>query len=156
MIPLQYSGYAVVAKRSVGDQPGNDRPRYLTDWKSLPDGFLFAPYKFDPKSVNHPDRHLRSFPTIRLPFPSGDSTTWMDLPYIAFNSQGQIASGREETIALAKGRILFPRNQEDGFAIQSLRAENIVMIPRPKHPKDYQFIEIDWLTGRSRAVVQNQ
>src|SRR5437016_803694 len=41
-----FSAYALVSTRTVGDQPGRPTPRYLTEWKTLPEGLLFAPYKF--------------------------------------------------------------------------------------------------------------
>ena len=46
MLEKQFSGYAVMSMRSVGDQPGQSHPNYLTEWKKLPDGMLIAPYKF--------------------------------------------------------------------------------------------------------------
>jgi hypothetical protein len=31
-----YASYALLSTRSVGDQPGQSTPRYLTEWKALP------------------------------------------------------------------------------------------------------------------------
>ena len=39
----QYTAYAIVSPRSVGDQPGRPNPQYLTEWKALPDGVFFPP-----------------------------------------------------------------------------------------------------------------
>src|SRR5437867_1271023 len=41
-----YTTYALYAERSVGDQPGRPQPRYLTSWRSLPDGVFIATNKF--------------------------------------------------------------------------------------------------------------
>ena len=45
MIEKQYSGYAIVSMRTVGDQPGQKFPNYLTEWKKLPSGMMIAPNK---------------------------------------------------------------------------------------------------------------
>ncbi len=43
----QMHGYAIFSRRTVGGQPGADEPRYLSEWKELPDGVIFHPRKFD-------------------------------------------------------------------------------------------------------------
>src|SRR5438094_6777445 len=48
----QYIGYALLTKRTVGDQPGQEHPRYLSEWKVLPQGILIPPVKFDQKALN--------------------------------------------------------------------------------------------------------
>src|SRR5580698_3309947 len=42
----QYTTYALVSMRSVGDQPGVQTPRYLTDWRNLPNTVYIATNKF--------------------------------------------------------------------------------------------------------------
>src|SRR6187200_3422050 len=37
MANLQYTSYALFAKRSLGDQPGGGRPHYITEWRTLPE-----------------------------------------------------------------------------------------------------------------------
>jgi prepilin-type N-terminal cleavage/methylation domain-containing protein len=155
LVPLQFTGYAMIAARSVGDQPGQNTARYLTDWKQLPDGFLFAPFKFDasPRAQQLADPNLRSF-TIKqdLPFPRGTGPLLIDFPAIGFNAQGQMVSGKEETIALARGTIMFQRDQNDRYVPQSLNAaSDVVLTPPPKSTNDYQFVSINYLTGRARA-----
>src|SRR6185436_2672664 len=36
LITGQYAAYALLTKRTVGDQPGRDNPRYISEWKRLP------------------------------------------------------------------------------------------------------------------------
>src|SRR2546423_13602023 len=43
---LQYRGYALFAARTAGDQPGRPFKRYLTPWKSFPNGIFIATNKF--------------------------------------------------------------------------------------------------------------
>ena len=46
LLAHQYGAYALASLRSVGDQPGQANPQYLTEWKPLPDGVFIAPFKF--------------------------------------------------------------------------------------------------------------
>src|SRR5688572_23019639 len=39
---LQFTSYALFTRRSLGDQPGADRPRYITDWRTLPQGTFIS------------------------------------------------------------------------------------------------------------------
>src|SRR5437667_7665930 len=64
LITGQYTAYALLTKRTVGDQPGQENPRYISDWKRLPQGILIATNKFnlvDPKPLT-PDPVLVSYP----------------------------------------------------------------------------------------------
>jgi len=49
LVSGQYIAYALLTKRTVGDQPGQEHPRYLSEWKVLPQGILIPPVKFDQK-----------------------------------------------------------------------------------------------------------
>src|SRR5438093_7422979 len=112
LISGQYAAYALFARRSVGSQPGRQNPRYLTEWKRLPDGILIATNKFDPGFTNNsvfaplglPAEYGLPFNFDFFPFPSSTSPNFL-LPYIAFNSQGQLLTGRDELIPLARGSI---------------------------------------------------
>src|SRR5436190_3758481 len=42
-----YTTYAIYAERTVGDQPGQPHPRYLTKWKALPEGVFVPPREFE-------------------------------------------------------------------------------------------------------------
>ena len=114
----QYTAYALLTKRSAGDQPGQGSPRYISEWRRLPPGILFPPVKFDQAALNndpslafYPVVYKTAFLTNALPFPTGKSPLW-PLPYVAFNSKGQLVSGRDEMIPLAEGSIFFARNNQ--------------------------------------------
>lgn len=147
LIGGQYTSYALLASRTVGDQPGRSTRRYLTDWKSLPEGMLFAPYKFDSRFWNHPNDYVRSYSTNAFPFPDSKSDLFI-LPYIAFNPYGQVASQRDEIIPLAKGHITFPRDNAGNF-IKS--APDVQLIPPGRGTNNFQYVRINWLTGRAKV-----
>ena len=49
LLDKQMVGYNYVVLRSVGDQPGVNYPRYLSDrWRTLPQGSYISPEKFVP------------------------------------------------------------------------------------------------------------
>lgn len=52
LLDKQLTGYAYVTLRSVGDQPGVHTPRYLSSWKTLPQGAYIPTAKFYGKSDN--------------------------------------------------------------------------------------------------------
>lgn len=98
-----YSSYALLARRRVGDQPGTEHWQYLTEWKSLPDGFVFprAIYERDAASAYSaafPDstNYVSLLPTTPLPvavaFPNKKSFTQLEfrMPYIAFDGYGRV------------------------------------------------------------------
>ena len=141
MLEKQFSGYAVMSMRSVGDQPGQSHPNYLTEWKKLPDGMLIAPYKFmawrkgkDEYGRNqgheYSDGFLRDHfyghppqPPL-VPFPLADSSP-ARLPHVAFNSRGQLVkrdgfgklvpAGRDEIIPLVEGSVFHDRDRYGNY-----------------------------------------
>jgi prepilin-type N-terminal cleavage/methylation domain-containing protein len=116
LITGQYTAYALLTKRTVGDQPGQETPRYISDWKRLPQGILIATNKFNlvnpnplisiPPLDRYPNEYRHYFDTNAFPFPASRSPPWT-LPYVGFNSQGQLLRGRDELIPLAEGGIFF-------------------------------------------------
>jgi prepilin-type N-terminal cleavage/methylation domain-containing protein len=148
LISGQYSAYALLATRTVGDQPGQANPHYLSEWKRLPQGIVIATNKFGnpnqlitvPPLDSYAIDYRFPFATNSFPFPASKSPLWT-LPYIEFNSQGQIASRRDELIPLAEGSIFF--TGANGY----LPAPDVVMKP----PDNYtnHFIRVNWLTGRA-------
>jgi len=148
LITGQYAAYALLSTRTVGDQPGRWNPRYLSEWKRLPQGILIPPYKFDPAFASAADPYLRSFSMATnppLPFPTGKSLLLFPVPYIAFNSQGQLASGRDELIPLAEGSIFFTKNQNGQYVYSK---DDVPVINPPLNYTNH-FIRINWLTGRA-------
>jgi prepilin-type N-terminal cleavage/methylation domain-containing protein len=112
----QYTTYALVSMRSVGDQPGVQTPRYLTDWRSLPNTVYIATNKFfDMTSVGLAPPFFtlavgNQSPQIPFPFPNATSYTQnaFYLPYIAFNYQGQLCyrtNGQDVAVIQTGGNI---------------------------------------------------
>jgi hypothetical protein len=149
----QFTDYALFVGRSVGDQPGRNTGRYLTEWKGLPDGVFIAQRKFtDP--ANSPNAYTRGFRTDRpFPFPDETSLSSYNLPYLAFDPNGQLVpSGAggdlDEIISLARGSIFIPRDVNGDFAVA---AANVIETPPGNSTTNYNRIRINWLTGRTRV-----
>ena len=141
-----YAGYGVYAQRSVGSQPGQPLPKYLTDWKYLPGGIIFDPDKFivnrQSESISNPVARPYALREIR--FPHADSLPIL-MHTIAFNSQGQLVSGRDEVITYIEGNVGYVRDI------------NGDIIPGPldivdKSRGERHHILINWLTGRARLI----
>lgn len=177
LLDKQGSGYVLVALRSAGDQPGRGTPRYLSEWKALPDGSFIDTNKFNQTyyyynntSPYYPITDYAASPNVTypvycfngryLPFPA-ETNAGVFLPYIAFNYLGQLtvltASGetlapQDEYIPLAQGAV--------GYAVNA----NKVLIPAPadfsENPPGnstnsmYHVIRIDRLTGRATLFQQ--
>jgi len=138
LVSGQYTAYALVTKRSVGDQPGQERPRYISEWKWLPQGILIETNKYsqwNPYLATYPLDYRRPFSTNVFLFPSSKGIPWT-LPCVAFNSQGQLVSGRDELIPLAEGSIFFNAGVPD-------------VVMKPPYNYTNHFIRINWLTGRA-------
>src|SRR6266496_5640741 len=150
LINGQYTAYALLTKRTVGDQPGQENPRYISEWKRLPQGILIATNKFNlvnptlpisvPPLVSYPEDYRRYFLTNSFPFPASRSPGWT-LPYIGFNSQGQLLRGRDELIPLAEGSIFF--TGPNGY----LPSPDVAM--KPPNNFTNHFMRVNWLTGRA-------
>lgn len=152
----QLNSYTFVSLRSVGDQPGRPTPRYLAPWRSLPEGNYIAPWKFNPRNtaVTITDAnsgrvfYVRGFSVTKdIPFPASDAPTGLWLPYIAFNYLGQVTSGEDEYIPLARGTL--------GQSYDPTKKP----LPNPPYVREspvgnstnsFNLIHVDWLTGRAR------
>lgn len=157
----QYVSYVLFSRRSVGDQPGRGRPRFLTEWQTLPEGLLFTAGKFNfleedewvSKSATSSVED-RPLPWALFPFPSATSPE-MPLPYIAFDPRGQIyyaddrqpVSGREgEAISLSRGSAFYLR---DAVGRVNLNSPPDVAIT----PEDNRVdVVVNWLTGRAKVL----
>jgi prepilin-type N-terminal cleavage/methylation domain-containing protein len=164
----QYTGYALLAKRTVGDQPGQDHPRYLTDWRKLPEGVFIAPSKYAHWARNswQPFLNTTNRPFAYydqpagdpgLPFPTSTSRRW-PLPYIAFNSAGQLARPthdgtplKDEIISLTRGSIFYARDKAGQI---TLGTPDIQETPPGNSTNMFNYIHIDWMTGRPRVEKQ--
>ena len=170
----QYNTYALFAEHEIGDQPGQRHPRYLTRWKTLPDGVIIETNMFrawwgtstilEPELIGEPSfvsmpRTFRVFSftnDLKFPFPESELTNAVPqmfyLPYIAFDSQGRLVSnpGNDQFIPLAKASMMAKRDlnlQPD----LSPSADVIEPAYREATITNYNLIHIDWLTGRARV-----
>ena len=168
LLARQYGAYALVSLRSVGDQPGQAHPQYLTEWKPLPDGVFIAPWKFaSPTNVTVASTNTLTgtvntftiipFPTnvLNFPFPAvdalgtGGTTFYMPLPYIGFSPLGQLATNGDEYIPLDRGRVLYPVGAPAPAAATPIEA------PAGNAINNCNIIHLDWLTGRAK-IERNQ
>jgi prepilin-type N-terminal cleavage/methylation domain-containing protein len=167
LLTAPFTTYALVTKRTVGDQPGREFPQYVTDWKRLPDGIVIPRYKFTanprtvdavpltPGSTNWYDvkEYAAGFDYLNnvqerggLPFPipgSYDRTArCLRLPVLGFDSMGQLLSREDESIPLAEGSVFFKPDQNGRLSVPDLEI---------KPPKNWtnNFIRVNWLTGRA-------
>ncbi len=154
LLDRQAAAYTFISLRSVGDQPGRNTMQYLSPWRTLPDGTFIMTNKFaDPANpansftitdpVSNDSFQIKPFPINNIfRFPSEESPlTGLKLPYIAFNYLGQLESGSDEFIPLAKGSV-----SGKSFSDTSAAAEN----PPGNSINTYTLIHIDRITGRAR------
>jgi hypothetical protein len=141
-----YASYALLSTRSVGDQPGQSTPRYLTEWKALPEGILIPQGKFA-RDLSAPRSFGNPFNYGLLPFPKARSPR-ATVPYIAFNSRGQLISGLDEFIPLVRGTIFFPRQSSGRIDLQR---PDVQFVPPRIGSNDFQGVHLNWLTGRGKV-----
>lgn len=171
LLDKQLIGYNFVTLRSLGDQPGASFPRYLSSWRTLPEGTFIALQKFGipnppPNQIFYISNNVttRRFPVTgfqtnnNIPFPSEQAALepnarpYVTLPYIAFDYQGRLVSQRDEIIPLARGSILFGRNADRTAA---RRAPSLLEVPPGNSTNSaFNLIYIDWLTGRAHVERQ--
>lgn len=164
LVGLQCSGYALYAERSVGDQPGQSFPRYLTEWKDLPEGIQIDTNKFFNREflldLNDAARAryfvVEPFATNAFYFPPNElikrsgTPFKLNLPCIVFDAQGRLQSGRDEYIPLVEGSAMMARSSTNDFHL--LQPPDIIQ-PNYRTPTEtnYLLIHIDWLTGKARV-----
>jgi prepilin-type N-terminal cleavage/methylation domain-containing protein len=128
----QLSGYAFLAKGTVGDQPGRHNWHYLSEWKSLPAGNFIAAAKFGNPYTGSPyagtpnnavmainpnlnlnPQTVYGFMTNSVPFPveTNNANFNVNLPCLMFDSFGHLVDQngniftQHEYIPLAHGSI---------------------------------------------------
>lgn len=153
-----FTTYSIIADRAVGEQPGRGNPRYLTDWKSLPDGVILATNKFF-EAANIADRVVGGFPMKSFRFPTGtNENVSYTLPYIGFDKQGRLLptdpSNRDsalmgEIIPLVRGSIIYIRDATGNIVTDSFDVRQSVPDDAGRH-----HVVIDGLTGRARVETQ--
>jgi prepilin-type N-terminal cleavage/methylation domain-containing protein len=157
----QLTSYTFVTMRGVGDQPGRSVPRYLSAWRSLPEGTFIAPWKFSPRNtitkVPDPANAVFNVPgfstTNTVPFPSEFAPRlsalqpYLTLPYVAFDSTGRLLSGVDEFIPVASGAVQFARDVSKKALNQSPALSES---PPGNSTNSFNLVHVDWLTGRAR------
>lgn len=141
----QYSSYAVFANRSLGDQPGPGNARYLTEWKTLPDGTYISTNKFKlrlPGQVSSDLMVDRGLPQYPIPFPNATNKSIL-LPCIAFDYLGRLTEPGDQILPIAKGAVLV----QDPDA---KKAPEVIETPKGNYTNN-PAVTIDWLTGRARS-----
>ena len=165
LLDKQLTGYNFLSFRSVGDQPGQVTPQYLSEWKSLPDGAFISSNKFytaysviNDYTINaaYP---VYSFTNAAFPFPLATNAVRVSLPYIAFNYLGQLTvdglniAPRDEYIPLAQGTVFYAADSATKSLL--LAAPDATENP-PGNSTNSMFnvIRIDRLTGRAVSLQQ--
>ena len=169
LLDKQLTGYAYVSLRSVGDQPGVHHPRYLSSWRTLPQGAYIPLGKFYPgltftNTTLAATLFVPPFATTNnatastangIPFPTEDNPVTVavaPLPYIAFDGMGQLVSGgggQPELIPVTEGSVTFARdpNSNAALPLPPLATER----PPGNTLENYSLVCIDRLTGRARV-----
>ena len=171
LLDKQLLGYAYVSLRSVGDQPGMSHPRYLSSWRTLPQGAYIPLEKFTPYNPANPVPVLKiltngtlaytvfgfnytnvvPFPSENTP-PASTSRPYVALPYIAFDGMGQLTSGlngQPELIPLAEGSVSFARDPNSKVAMA--QSPTVTERPSGNTVENYSLIYVDRLTGRAHV-----
>lgn len=176
LLDKQLEAYTFVTLRSIGNQPGQVNPRYLSEWRTLPQGAIIPTFKFVPRSssiyTTIYDPPLPATPTLRsfrvkgfsttngLPFPSAEAHNptipnqrFVTVPYIAFDHRGQVASGENEYIPLAKGNISQALDV-NRIPLNPPQSPTVTEQPPGSSTNAFTLVQIDWLTGRARLEKQ--
>lgn len=150
----QFQSYAIYSERSVGEQPGVVRPKYLSDWKFLPEGTFIDEVKFkDPapsgNRFGETNLSARPFGYRSFPVPTSDGPP-ARLPFIAFNHLGQLISEfdgsvyQDASIPLARGAV--DHSVDSGGNVVGIPKQ----IPAGNSVDNYYRVHIEWLSGRGR------
>ncbi|MBI5775566.1 MAG: prepilin-type N-terminal cleavage/methylation domain-containing protein [Verrucomicrobia bacterium] len=170
LLGAQYATYALYTRRGVGDQPGVNFPRYLTEWRHLPEGTFIPATEFADTNIfnnaingaygNNYRNQLFPFPTTNLQLNLN-----LDLPWIGFDAQGRLLMAHHNTGALqtrktdvkirvALGSALENKNTDGTFPVADadiLEAPPYTYTPGSGLPDPATRIAINWLTGRARV-----
>ena len=155
LLGSQKAAYAIYAKRTLGDQPGQANSRYMSEWKTLPDGIFFG-YSttllncFSNTAVfcNYVAGTPRPLDPIIFPDNSSGNPT-LYLPYIAFNEKGALVGPVADIrIPLAVGSLLPARGPAGDFLVTEIDA---LETPKLNSVTNYNWLVINWQTGRARV-----
>jgi hypothetical protein len=170
-----YNGYAIYAESSLGEQPGIIKRRYLTEWRTLPDGVVFPAGMagYLPASQFTTVQYaaqLESLPMTRaFPFPQVDRLddhpdipqVW--LPFIAWDATGRLlpdarfgTTGRgvllDQYLSIGLGSVMHPRqpaaNSKNPGPYDLTRDVDAIATPKNNHTNS--IYRVAALTGRAK------
>ena len=177
LLEKQLTGYNFVSLRSIGDQPGQHTPRYLSTWKTLPNGSFIPPQKFTyPGLYSYslytnkigtaaylPYADIYGLPMVsNIPFPTELTPAigggWTPVPCLAFNYLGQLVdptsgslASRDELIPVAKGGVTYPHDATTRVntpsGLFSVKEDPI----GNSSTNSFTVVHIDRLTGRTHV-----
>jgi prepilin-type N-terminal cleavage/methylation domain-containing protein len=165
LLAHQYTSYALLSARTVGDQPGQHFPHYLTEWQTLPSGVYIWPGQFNAqlsavniRTTNTFNGSTNSelvfpFATNQFPFPSISAGTTMNLPYIGFTPQGTLVTPTNQYIVITRGSVFYPQDANGNYLATA--APSLVETPPGNETNNPCMIKIDWLTARP-TIEQTQ
>jgi prepilin-type N-terminal cleavage/methylation domain-containing protein len=158
-----FTTYALLSLRQLGEQPGRATPRYLTSWRTMPNGVYIALSKY----INNPQTGVRPFPyAAGFPFPVATNYPPLTLmfPYLAFNYEGQLVTNsspninvgqllpdRDEYIPLARGSIFFDPVTAAPDVQENPAGNSVMNIPNSLS----NVVYINALTGRTKVLQQS-
>ena len=166
LLPHQYAGYALYSSRSVGDQPGQHFPHYITEWQSLPNGIYIWPGQFS-TSLNPLPVTIRTtntltqatnadlvypFATNSFYFPSVYSGVGTNLPCIGFTPSGTLLGSTNQYIVLTRGSVVYAQGVNGMPVPGPVDAEEG---PPGNETNNPCIIKIDGVTARA-SIVENQ
>ena len=183
LLDKQMIGYNYVSIRSLGDQPGRPTVRYLSEWKTLPEGAFIGLPKWRPNNqeldifTNTPSltsvlafRVFGFNKTSWVPFPSADAAPYkynsirqpyVTVPYIAFDYQGRVVAFDSMNRPVQAVNELIPLSKGSvSFSRDPVTKTARTALPSfTEQPvgsitNSYNLVYIDWLTGRARAIQQ--
>jgi hypothetical protein len=178
LVTHQYASYALVSFGAAGDQPGRHYWRYLTEWKVLPPGVIFAPFEFNyspfPIATNiYTTNTLTStvfnnqiWPwgiIANVPFPTvapNVTNIYFTMPGIGFTPQGSLtlpqgssgATWLNQFIVLARASVVYASDTNGNPFLQQA---SCVETPPGNDLSNPNVIQVDWVTGRA-TLLQNK
>jgi len=116
LVGSQLRGYSIYSPRTLGDQPGQSTPRYLTEWHTLPDGAFIPKEAFRNAGIFHNVQRSPLTNAIPIDDTSVGLATQILLPYIAFDESGRlIGRTANVTIPVVEGSILHPKDLTEQY-----------------------------------------
>ena len=163
MLGEQSISYAIYAEYLPGDQPSDPSKRWLTDWKRLPAGFYFAGEDLTNiwRSADASGGNRLAFSTLKNGHSRQDGvvTRQMYLPYIMYNSRGELsARGNPGEVRvgdfylkLTEGGVLPPAQSSNGiYHLGNADRDD----PTVATNKTRVWLHINGMTGRAGVLEE--